>query len=107
MAARYTQPSEEELAQALVELPGWSLADGKLHRRYRLPSFGSAIAFMVRVAFEAERIDHHPNWSNVYDRVQVELWTHDVGGITDRDLTLARAMEQHARALGAQDGSAA
>ena len=103
MAARYTQPSAEELSQALAELPGWSCEDGKLRRGYRFPSFGSAIAFMVRVAFEAERLDHHPNWSNVYDRVQVELWTHDVGGITDRDLMLARAMEQHAAALGARD----
>lgn len=104
MAPR-TTPSESELSQALAELPGWSVQDGKLHRRYRFGGgFGSAIAFMVRAAFEAERLDHHPNWSNVYDRVEVVLWTHDVGGVTDRDLALARAMERHATALSAGDG---
>lgn len=104
MAPRYTTPTDEALSRALAELPGWSLADGKLHRRYRFPGFSDAVAFMVRVAFEAERLDHHPNWSNVYDRVEVVLWTHDVGGVTDRDLALARAMERHATALSAGDG---
>lgn len=104
MAPRYTQPTEDEIVEALAELPGWIRQDGRLHRRFRFSDFGSAIAFMVRVAFEAERLDHHPNWSNVYDRVEVTLWTHDVGGLTDRDLALARAMEQNARALGLQDG---
>lgn len=102
MAPTYTKPSDAELAAALAALPGWTTSDGKLHRRYRFADFPAAIAFMVRVAFEAERLDHHPNWSNVYDRVEVTLWTHDIGGVTDRDLALAGAMERHAAALGAK-----
>lgn len=97
--ARYSPVSDAELATALAALPGWSAQDGKLHKLFRFAGFSDAIAFMVRAAFDAERLDHHPSWSNVYDRVEVTLWTHDVGGLTDRDLALATAMERHARAL--------
>lgn len=97
--ARYTPLGDAEIGAALAALPGWSVRDGKLHRSFRFPGFPAAIAFMVRAAFDAERLDHHPNWSNVYDRVEVELWTHDVGGLTDRDVQLATAMQAHARAL--------
>jgi 4a-hydroxytetrahydrobiopterin dehydratase len=97
--ARYTPLGDAELGAALAALPGWSVRDGKLHKSFRFPDFAAAMSFMVRSAFDAERLDHHPNWSNVYDRVEVELWTHDVGGLTDRDVQLATAMQGHARAL--------
>jgi 4a-hydroxytetrahydrobiopterin dehydratase len=86
----------DELARALAELPGWSLAGGKLHREYRFADFNAAFGFMSRVALEAERMNHHPEWSNVWNRVVVDLVTHDSGGITASDLALARKMESFA-----------
>jgi len=86
-----------ELAQALAELPGWSLAAGKLHREYRFADFNAAFGFMTRVALEAERLNHHPEWSNVWNRVVVDLVTHDSGGVTASDVALARKMEAFAR----------
>jgi 4a-hydroxytetrahydrobiopterin dehydratase len=97
--ARSVPLSDADLHAALAALPGWTVQDGKLHKTFRFAGFPAAIAFMVRTAFDAERLDHHPNWSNVYDRVEVTLWTHDVGGLTDRDVALATAMEAHGRAL--------
>jgi 4a-hydroxytetrahydrobiopterin dehydratase len=84
---------QDELARALAELPGWSLAGGKLHREYRFADFNAAFGFMTRVALEAERMNHHPEWSNVWNRVVVELVTHDSGGVTASDLALAKKME--------------
>jgi 4a-hydroxytetrahydrobiopterin dehydratase len=84
---------QDELARALAELPGWTLAGGKLHREYRFADFNAAFGFMTRVALEAERMNHHPEWSNVWNRVVVELVTHDSGGVTASDLALARKME--------------
>jgi 4a-hydroxytetrahydrobiopterin dehydratase len=97
--ASYRRLEQADLDAALATLPGWRVEDGKLHTSLRFTGFPAAIAFMVRVAFDAERLDHHPNWSNVYDRVDVALWTHDAGGLTDRDLALARAITAHAAAL--------
>ena len=78
------------------EIPaGWVVIDGpKLRREFRFDDFVEAFGFMTRCAIEAERIDHHPNWSNVYSTVTVELWSHDVGGITDRDRSLAATMNR-------------
>ena len=84
---------EDELAHALSELPGWSLTAGKLHREYRFADFSAAFGFMTRVALAAERMNHHPEWSNVWNRVVVELVTHDSGGITASDVALAKKME--------------
>lgn len=73
----------------------WIEKDGKLCRELRFADFRSAFAFMVRVAFIAERMDHHPEWTNVYDRVTIRLSTHDAGGnITDKDRQLAAAIDQ-------------
>jgi 4a-hydroxytetrahydrobiopterin dehydratase len=83
-----------ELERALGELPGWTLAGGKLHREYRFADFNAAFGFMTRVALEAERMNHHPEWSNVWNRVVVDLVTHDSGGVTASDLALAKKMEQ-------------
>jgi 4a-hydroxytetrahydrobiopterin dehydratase len=87
----------EELARALAELPGWSLAAGKLHREYRFADFNAAFGFMTRVALEAERMNHHPEWRNVWNRVVVDLTTHDSGGVTASDVALAKKMEALAR----------
>ena len=91
--AKRPRLSEAELARALAELPGWSLAAGKLHREFRFADFNAAFGFMTRVALEAERANHHPEWSNVWNRVVVDLTTHDSGGITASDVELARKMD--------------
>lgn len=85
----------EECEAALAGLPLWRLSpDGEgIERRLRFKGFAEAFAFMTRVAFEAERMDHHPEWSNVYDRVTILLTTHDAGGVSSRDLALARFID--------------
>lgn len=88
-------PEKLDVSEAfarLGELPGWSIENGKLHREFRFNDFSEAFAFMTRVAMLAEHHGHHPDWSNVYNRVAIELWTHDAGGITERDFALARAI---------------
>lgn|GEM_PF-128383 len=76
--------------QKLAALPGWSLHSDKLYRRFVFADFVEAFGFMSRVALLAERMDHHPEWSNVYNRVEINLTTHDAGGITERDFDLAQ-----------------
>ena len=85
----------EERALALVELGGWTLVEGRdaIGKVFRFADFNQAFAFMTRVALQAERMDHHPEWSNVYNRVDIVLTSHDVGGVTRRDLDLARFMD--------------
>lgn len=85
------------VSAALAELPGWSLRDGKLHRELRFEDFVAAFGFMSRVAIVAEKLDHHPEWSNFWNRVVVDLVTHDAGGITALDLELARRIDALAR----------
>ena len=84
---------EAEIALALVELPGWNRDGDAIVRKYRFADFTHAFAFMTRVALLAEKADHHPEWSNVYNRVEVRLTTHDAGGLTTRDVDLARAID--------------
>ena len=80
---------------------GWTGDEIRIRRTYRFGSFRQALAFMVEVAFEIEKVDHHPEWRNVYDRVEVELTSHDVGRITSRDLALAAHMNAvHSRLVG-------
>ena len=86
-----TRLSEEQVRVRLGEIPGWSLVDGKLHRELRFADFVEAFGFMSRLALVAEKSDHHPEWSNVYGRVVIELRTHDADGITERDFALAAA----------------
>jgi 4a-hydroxytetrahydrobiopterin dehydratase len=71
---------------------GWSIIDGRLHREFVFADFVEAFGFMARCALVAERMDHHPEWFNVYNRVTVDLWSHDAGTITERDVTLATRM---------------
>ncbi len=94
---RPTRLSPDEVAARLAALPGWSVAGGKLHRELTFPDFARAFAFMGDVAREAEALQHHPEWCNVYNRVVIDLTTHDAGGITSLDFDLARRAEEHAR----------
>lgn len=86
--------SRSEIDAALAALPGWEHRGDRLHREFRFADFRAAFAFMTAVAEVAERMQHHPDWSNSYGRVAVELTTHDAGGVTAADLELARAMEE-------------
>ena len=86
--------TEPEIQKTIDELGTWSVENGKLHREYKFPSFVQAFGFMTQVALLAERAAHHPEWFNVYNRVVVDLTTHEAGGITQKDLDLAREMEQ-------------
>lgn len=90
---RPTKLNAEQLQNAMQRLPGWSLSAGKLHRNWRFADFAEAFAFMTEVAREAEAMDHHPDWSNVYDRVVIDLQTHDAGGITELDIELAERID--------------
>jgi len=81
--------SEQEIAAEAAKLPGWSVAAGKLRRTFTFKDFSEAWGFMSRVALAAEKMDHHPDWSNVWNRVTIELSTHDAGGLTKNDFALA------------------
>jgi 4a-hydroxytetrahydrobiopterin dehydratase len=73
---------------------GWAVVDGKLHRELEFKDFVEAFGFMAKVALLAEKADHHPDWSNSYNKVVLDLVSHDKGGITDRDLDLAKAINK-------------
>ena len=90
--------SIDELRAALKRLPDWSLAPGReaITRSFRFADFDAAFAFMTRAALMAAKMDHHPEWFNVYNKVDVTLATHDAGGVTDRDIELAAAMDGYA-----------
>ncbi len=85
--------TDAELHQALEALPGWTLTEGKLLRVYQFRDFVEAFAFMTAAALRVQEMDHHPEWSNVYGTVRVELVTHDSGGVTARDAELAGKLE--------------
>ncbi len=86
--------SDAEIAGRLASVPGWSLVGGKLRRELKFKDFSEAFGFMARAALVAEKLDHHPDWSNVWNRVTVELSTHDAGGLTALDFELAEAMNR-------------
>jgi 4a-hydroxytetrahydrobiopterin dehydratase len=85
--------TEAEVDQRLGELDGWRREGNAIVREFRLGSFREAVAFIVRIAFEAEQRDHHPELSNVYNRVTIRLSTHDAGGVTEKDVELAKAID--------------
>jgi 4a-hydroxytetrahydrobiopterin dehydratase len=89
------QLTEAEREQALAGLPEWSLRGDELAivRRFKFGGFGEAFAFMTRVALLAEKRDHHPEWSNVYNRVDITLTTHAAGGLSRRDVEMAAAID--------------
>lgn len=89
--------TDDEIDAALNDLPGWGRVGHELTRDYRFADFGEALAFLVRGGLAAERLDHHPAWTNVYDRVRVRLCTHDAGDrVTARDVALAAALDRAA-----------
>jgi len=92
--ARPPALEREAIEAALRDLPGWELRDDKLHRELRFADFAAAFGFMAAAATVAAEMDHHPEWSNVYSRVTVDLVTHDAGGVTELDLQLARRMSE-------------
>lgn len=87
------QLTDSEVAQQLKSVPDWQLRDGKLYRRLQFKNFIEAFGFMSRVALLAEKADHHPEWFNVYHTVEIYLTTHDAGGISERDFSLATAID--------------
>ena len=84
--------SDEERDRALADLPGWTYEEARsaIVRSFRFGDFGEAFAFMTRVALAAEKADHHPDWSNSWNKVEIELTTHSDGGLTAKDVALAR-----------------
>jgi 4a-hydroxytetrahydrobiopterin dehydratase len=93
--------SDEERGKALEALPGWRYdeAERAIRRDFRFADFGEAFAFMTRVALAAEKADHHPDWSNVWNKVAVALSTHSEGGVTGKDVALAGEMDRFAASL--------
>ena len=85
--------SDEEISTLVSSLADWTLAGGKLHRRFTFPSFVRAFGFMTSVALIAESLNHHPDWSNVYGTVVIDLHTHDLGGISTLDVEFARRVD--------------
>jgi 4a-hydroxytetrahydrobiopterin dehydratase len=88
--------SQSEIDDRLKKLPDWKLENGKLHRELKFKDFVSAFSFMTAVAIQAEKMNHHPEWFNVYSTVKIDLSTHDVGGISERDFELAGIVDRAA-----------
>ena len=94
-----------DVAAALTGLPLWNVDGGDrpaITRKLVFADFNAAFGFMTRVALKADKVDHHPEWSNVYNRVDVLLTTHDAGGVTDKDVDMARFIDEAAAAMGAE-----
>src|ERR1700740_1727286 len=89
-----TKLSEQQISGELGKLHGWSVVNGNLHRVFEFKDFSHAFGFMTRVALAAEKMDHHPDWSNVWNKVTVDLSTHSAGGLTRNDFDLAEKMQQ-------------
>jgi Pterin-4a-carbinolamine dehydratase len=90
---KYKKLSGNELDEIVRNMKGWELKDEKLQKSFKFANFVEAFGFMTRIALEAERMNHHPEWSNVYNNVTIKLSTHDAGGITDYDIKLAEIID--------------
>ncbi len=86
--------SEKALLQLETELPKWRVMKGRISREWLFSNFIEAFGFMTKVAILAETLNHHPNWSNVFSKVKIELTTHDLGGLTDLDVKLAKSIDE-------------
>ena len=84
--------SSGQISEELKNLPGWTIKEEKLHRDFEFESFNQAFGFMTRAAMEIEKMNHHPEWFNVYNKLTVDLTTHDAGGITENDINLAKIL---------------
>jgi 4a-hydroxytetrahydrobiopterin dehydratase len=84
---------DDTVRRRLADLPGWELRDGALHRELTFGDFAEAFAFMTRVALAAEKLDHHPDWSNSWNKVTLAVTSHSDGGVTERCIELAKAAE--------------
>ncbi len=84
--------SQLDIEEQLKSLSEWSVVDEKLHKEFQFDSFNQAFGFMTRAAMEIEKMNHHPEWFNVYNKITVELTTHDAGGITKNDINLAKIL---------------
>ena len=84
--------TQVDIEKELKNLPGWSVMNEKLYKEFQFDSFNQAFGFMTRAAMEIEKMNHHPEWFNVYNRITVDLTTHDAGGITNNDINLARIL---------------
>jgi 4a-hydroxytetrahydrobiopterin dehydratase len=89
--------SATEIREHLTKLNKWKVVKGKLHRELEFQSFEDAVAFMVRASLEIAKMDHHPEWFNVYNQMRIDLVTHDLGGISGYDFILARKLEDIAK----------
>ena len=101
-----TRPAKIGAAEALKRLPLWRAVEGErdaIQRTYRFSDFTAAFGFMTRIALMAEKMDHHPEWFNVYNRVDVTLTTHDADGVTEFDVTLAKLMDMAAKSAGMKE----
>ena len=84
--------SNEQISAELAGLPGWSVVNGKLHKNFVFDDFINAFGFMCKAAIHIEKTNHHPEWFNVYNKISIDLTTHDAGGITQNDIALARIL---------------
>lgn len=84
--------SPQDVEKHLQALPQWIKEGSVIKRSLEFKNFQQAFAFMTQIAFIAEKMDHHPDWTNVYNRVDIKLWTHDAGGLTEKDFALAKAI---------------
>lgn len=94
MSDDYQKLSKGQIKQELSKLKRWTIANGKLTRTFEFKDFNEAFGFMTRVAMEVEKLNHHPEWFNVYNKVKIELVTHDVGGISNYDFRLANIINR-------------
>jgi len=85
--------SDEQIKNELQSLSGWTVKNGKLHKDFAFSDFAEAFSFMTKIALHAEKMNHHPEWFNVYNRISIDLMTHDAGGITQNDVELAKFIE--------------
>jgi 4a-hydroxytetrahydrobiopterin dehydratase len=85
--------SQTDIDEELKSLSGWSVVNEKLHKEFLFESFNQAFGFMTRAAMEIEKMNHHPEWFNVYNKITIELTTHDAGGITKNDVNLAKILD--------------
>ena len=90
----YHKLSEQDIQQQVAKLEGWKVVGGKVNKTFEFEDFVQAFGFMTRVAMEAEKMNHHPEWFNVYNRVRIDLMTHDVGGISNYDIKLAKVIDR-------------